>query len=122
MRLNHNLKQQIEKYRSHIIIVEGKKDVSALNSLGFENVFQLHMSSVPLRERISEICKNITKKDSVCILTDLDKKGNQLYKFSKPVFQEHGVKLDSSFRGLLIKARISHIEGLPKFLEKLDEF
>ncbi len=122
MKINKNLKQQIEKYFDYIIIVEGKKDSKALKSLGFENVFELHMTGIPLRERISEICSLLTKKDKVCILTDLDKKGNSLYEFSKPVFQELGIKLDSSLRGLLIKAKISHIEGLHSFIEKLEEF
>ena len=122
MKLNPNLKQQIEKYLDYIIIVEGKKDVSALKFLGFSKVYQLHIIGIPLRERISQIASQLTKKDKVCILTDLDKKGNQLYKFSKPIFQEHGINLDSSLRSLLIKSRISHIEGLATFLNKLKEF
>ena len=122
MKLNPNLKQQIEKYLDYIIIVEGKKDVSALKFLGFSKVYQLHIIGIPLRERISQIASQLTKKDKVCILTDLDKKGNQLYKFSKPIFQEHGINLDSSLRSLLIKSRISHIEGLATFLNKLEEF
>jgi 5S rRNA maturation endonuclease (ribonuclease M5) len=122
MKYNTSLKQDIQKYFDYVIIVEGKKDVSALKSLGFSKVYELHITSIPLRERIEQISKEISKKDKVCILTDFDKKGKQLYLYSKPIFQELGVKLDSSFRGLLLKAQVSHIEGLPSFLKKLEGF
>jgi len=122
MKFNAELKQDIQKYFDYVIIVEGKKDSATLRSLGFSRVYELHITSVPLRERISEIAKELDKKDRVCILTDLDKKGKKLYMFAKPVFQELGIKLDSSFRGLLIKSQISHIEGLATFLDKLKGF
>ena len=73
------------------------------------------------RERIEEIASNVLKKEKVCILTDLDKQGKKLYLLTKSILQELGVKIDSSFRGLLIKAKISHIEGLSNFLKKVDE-
>ena len=33
---------------------------------------------------------------------------------------EQGITIDSSFRSLLIKANISHIEGISNFLEKVE--
>ncbi len=120
MKFNIHLKQEIEKYKDYIIVVEGRKDINALKFLGFQKVYAIHINSVPLRERAEQISALINKKDKLCILTDLDKKGKQLYEKLKPIFQELGVKLDSSLRGLLIKARLSHIEGISKFMEKLE--
>ena len=119
MKFNSKLKQDVEKFKDYIILVEGKKDVHALKSLGFEKVYEIHKTSVSLRERIEEICSNIKRKEKVCILTDLDKKGKKLYMIIKPILQEHGVRLDSTLRGILIKSNLSHIEGLATFMNKL---
>ena len=120
MKFNPRLKQEMEKFIDYVIIVEGKKDVKALKTLGFEKVYALHETGKPLRERVEEIAEEIGKRDKVCILTDLDKKGKRLYLYVKPICQELGMKLDSRLRGLLIKAQVSHIEGLASFMEKVD--
>ena len=121
MKFNQRLKQDLEKYKEYVILVEGKKDVLALKSLGFVKVYAIHKTSVSLRERIEEISKEISKKEKVCILTDLDRQGKKLYIIVKPILQELGIKLDSSLRGLLIKSKLSHIEGLNKFMQKLEQ-
>ncbi len=120
MKFNQQLKQQIEKFKDYIIIVEGKKDVQSLKSLGFQKVYALHIPGMPIRERVEQIMSIINKKEKICILTDLDKKGRQLYEKLKPIFQELGAHLDSSLRGILIKTKLSHIEGLFHFMEKIE--
>ena len=120
MKYNQYLKAEVEKYIEYVAIVEGKKDASALISLGFQKVYTIHSTGIPLRERVEYIASHIDKKDKVCILTDLDKRGKKLYMTIKPIFQELGVKLDSSLRGLLIKAGVSHIEGLSSFMQKIE--
>tara|TARA_Y100000310_G_scaffold271853_1_gene286538 strand:+ start:3140 stop:3511 length:372 start_codon:yes stop_codon:yes gene_type:complete len=120
MRYNPRLRSDINKYKEYVIIVEGKKDVLALNQLGFEKVHAIHVTSVSLKERAEQIASLVDKKEKVCILTDLDKKGKKLYILLKPMFQELGVRLDSTLRGLLIKAQISHIEGLSSFFNKVE--
>ena len=119
MKYNAKLQDEIERFKDYIIIVEGKKDVQALRSLGFEKVYAIHSTGVPLRERVEQIMAYVEKKDNVCILTDLDRRGKQLYETLKPIFQELGAKLDSTFRGILIKSRLSHIEGIYSFMEKI---
>ena len=123
MKFNPRLKHEIEKYKEYVILVEGKKDISALKSAGFEKVYAIHKTGVGLRERIEQIAEKIQdkKRTKVCILTDLDKKGKKLYMLIKPILQELGIKLDSSFRGLLIKARMSHMEGISNFMKKVEE-
>ena len=121
MKYNPRLKNDLEKFKEYVILVEGKRDASTLKSFGFQKVYTIHKTGVSLRERIEEIASNVLKKEKVCILTDLDKQGKKLYLLTKSILQELGVKIDSSFRGLLIKAKISHIEGLSNFLKKVDE-
>ncbi len=122
MKYNPKLKQDISKYYGYVIIVEGKKDVNALKNLGFEKVYAIHETSKPLREKLSEIVSLLEKKDKVCILTDFDKKGKKLYLLIKSeLSQMPRVKLDSSLRGLLLKARVSHIEGLYTFMKKIEQ-
>ncbi len=121
MKYNAKLQGEIEKFKEYVIIVEGKKDVQALKSLGFDRVYAIHSTGVSIRERVEQIMPFITRKDRVCILSDLDRKGKQLYEKLKPIFQEFGAKLDSTLRGILIKSRVSHIEGLSTFMGKIDQ-
>lgn len=121
VRFNPALKAEVMSYLDYTFIVEGKKDVSALNHLGFTKVYPIHQTGVPLLERVRELSEQIGRKERVCILTDLDKKGKKLYMLLKPMFQEQGMKLDSTMRGILLKAGISHIEGLTSFMEKIDK-
>jgi len=120
MKFNPKLRQDIEKYKDYVVVVEGKKDVASLKALGFEKVYAIHNTGVSLRERIEQIIEKLEKRDKVCILTDFDKKGKQLYFLLKKEFGELGVRLDSSLRGVLLKARVSHVEGLYAFMKKVE--
>ncbi|MBI5804091.1 toprim domain-containing protein [Candidatus Pacearchaeota archaeon] len=120
MKFNPQLKQEIERYKDYVILVEGQKDVSSLKACGFDKVYQIHKTSVSLRERIEEIAKQIDKKEKVCILTDFDRKGKEIYMKTKAILQELGIKLDSSLRGLLLKAKVSHVEGIHTFMKKVE--
>ncbi|MEK6844411.1 MAG: toprim domain-containing protein [Nanoarchaeota archaeon] len=119
MKLNQNLKADIEKYKNYVIIVEGNKDIDSLKSLGFEKVYAIHQNAVSIKERAEQIIQQTDKKDRFCIMTDFDKKGKELYFKLKTIFQELGARLDSTLRGIFLKARISHIEGAGKFIGKL---
>jgi len=121
MKLNPRLKHDVEKFKEYTMLVEGKKDVVAMNAAGFENVHDIHRTSVSLQERLEQIAELIGKKEKVCILTDFDKKGKTLYLKTKTILQELGVKIDSTFRGLLIKAQISHIEEIYEFFKKVEK-
>ena len=120
MKYNIQLKQEIERYKNYVIIVEGKKDIFSLKALGFERVYAIHNTGVPLRERIEQILPEIERKDKVCILTDFDKQGKKMYLLLKKEFQELGVRVDSTLRGILIKSGVSHIEGLYQFMKKVE--
>jgi len=120
MKFNQQLKEEIEKFKDYVIVVEGKKDVNALKSYGFEKVYTIHQNGTSIKERAEQIMLYMDKKDKVCILTDLDRRGRQLYMLLKTIFQELGARLDSSLRGIFIKAKISHIEGFDTFMRKVE--
>ena len=110
--MNQQLLKDIERAKDYLIIVEGKKDKFALQHLDFENIFVINETGKSLPEKIEQIQQLCDKKTKVCILTDFDKKGKQLYLLLKSKLQEIGVRMDNTLRGILLKERISHIEGL----------
>lgn len=114
--IKEELQSILYKFHNHLIIVEGKKDKISLEKLGFFNIFILNEHGKSLNERIEEI-ESIAKKKKVCILTDFDKKGKQLYLKIKSALSERPIHLDCKLRSLLLKTKITHIEGLAKFLE-----
>ncbi len=100
------------KNSGKIIIVEGKKDKSALKKLGIKNIIEL--SKKPLFQIIEDISDN--SKECV-ILTDLDKKGKQLYGKINSGLQKFGVKVDNKFRNFLYKnTRLRQIEGITTYI------
>ena len=106
----------------YVIIVEGPKHRKLFNHLGFARVFSVHETGKPIREKVDEIVSELDlRKEKVCILTDLDRKGKKLYMMLKEEFLERGVKLDSSLRGILLKAQLKHIEEITDFLKKVDK-
>ena len=116
--VRNNLTHELEKHKDKLIIVEGKKDKLSLNQLGFLNVFILNESGKSLQEKIEEIEKIAQEnKLKICILTDFDKKGKQLYLRLKSELSTRRVKLDNSLRAALLRSNISHIEGLSSYIK-----
>ncbi len=115
--MNDKIIKQLEKAKDYLIIVEGKKDKSSLQKLGFTKIFVIHETGKSLGEKIEQI-QELVGRDKVCILTDFDKKGKKMYLLLKSKLQEIGVRLDNTLRGFLLKQKISHIEGLYHYLNK----
>lgn len=118
--MNPKFLRALEKARQFLIIVEGKKDKEAMNQLGFNKIFVINETGKSLYEKIEQI-QELCGKNKVCILTDFDKKGKQLYLLLKSKLAETGVRMDNKLRGFLLKQKISHIEGLSHFIENYDK-
>ncbi len=116
MKNTEELNEELSKLKdsNKLIIVEGKKDRIALEKLGFKNIAEL--SKKPL----FQIIEDISNEHKECIiLTDLDKKGKELYGKLNSGLSRLGVKVDNRFREFLQKnTRLSHIEGLFTYLDK----
>ena len=111
------MKINAEEFNNHIrniknlntlVIVEGKKDKAALQKLGVNNVIELNKK--PLFQIVEEIAN--TNNDCI-ILTDLDKKGKELYGKLNSDLQRNGVKIDNKFREFLFRhTKLRQIEGI----------
>lgn len=111
--------KEIDKVKEHVVIVEGLKDKSALEELSFKRIIVLNENGKSLKEKIEEIEKIVDEsKSKICILTDFDKRGRKLYIKLKAELSIRKVKLDNSLRAMLLKEKISHIEGLATFINK----
>lgn len=103
------------KDRGAIVIVEGIKDKGALEELGFKNIVVFQgKPRYKKYEEITDLAKRL--KAEAVILTDLDRKGRQLYGIIKKELSNHGVKVNDSLRRALLKEKISHVEGLATFV------
>ena len=103
------------KQKNLLVIVEGQKDIRALQSLGIINILSLKK---PLYAVVEEIA---AKSKEVVLLTDLDDEGKKLYHELSRGLQKHGVKIDNRLRKLLFKTPIRHVEGLSGYLARAQE-
>ena len=97
---------QIVQDNCSLILVEGKRDIKALNKLGIINVTSLDK---PIYLMIENIAK---KNKEVIILTDFDRTGKILYLKLKHELQRNGIKVNDKYRKFLSRCKITHIEGL----------
>ena len=111
------------KASNTLIIVEGKKDRAALESLGIaaSNIITLEGPLYRNVEKIAEMISDMASKPKkAVILTDLDPEGKKLYSKLKKDLGEHGVEIDDRFREFLFrKTKLRQIEGLKTYMENL---
>jgi 5S rRNA maturation endonuclease (ribonuclease M5) len=93
------------------IIVEGKKDKEALEKFGVNNV---HTLSGKPAYKIAEEMKDESR---VILLLDLDRKGREIKSQLLHSFEKVGAKVDLRYDKMLRQTQLSHIEGLPKYIE-----
>lgn len=108
------LEQTIAKARESgkLVVVEGKKDKAALEKLGFTNV--MHLRRRALYQVVEDV---ISRTDECILLTDLDKKGKELFGRLSKDLQHFGVSIDTSLRDFLYRyTPVRQIEGLPSYL------
>lgn len=102
-------------------LIEGRKDEKALKELGVTgNFLKVSGSGLKLFE-IAEIAAQSSSR--VVILTDFDRKGNQLAKRLSEDIQSLGSHPDLSFRRTIMgitRRFIKDIESLPRHLEQLE--
>ena len=108
------IREEIKKIKERdlLIIVEGKKDKQAIEKLGITKIEVL--SKTPIYKVIETVAE---KAKEVVILTDMDKKGKELYHRLLVGLQKHGLKINNKLRELLFRAKVSHVEGLGTILE-----
>ena len=101
------------------IIVEGKKDASALRQLGIEGrIIKLHTG-----KNLYDFCDDISRNfERVVLLLDWDKTGENLSRIVSGHLKGHWEEF-SSFRKVLkvlCQKDINDIEGIPALLRRLE--
>ena len=112
----NELQRLLEKIKnsSTLVIVEGKKDRIALQKFGISNITEL--SKKPLFQIVEEIA---SCNDECVILTDLDRKGRELYGRLSKDLQKHGVRIDNELREFMFKnTKLRQIEGITTYFEQ----
>ncbi len=102
------------------VIVEGKKDVKALKTLGLSGDILTLNHGIPIFNFCEEIAR--THRE-VIILTDWDSRGGRLAKALREGLSANGVKHEKDPRAKLVilcKKEIKDIEALPKFIRSLE--
>lgn len=101
--------------RKPAIIVEGKKDKSALVSLGISANQIYILNKKPLFAVAEEVTRDYAE---ALILSDLDSEGKRLYSRLNVLLQHLGVGVDDALRNFLFKhTKLRQIEGLGKIAE-----
>jgi 5S rRNA maturation endonuclease (ribonuclease M5) len=101
-----------------IIVVEGRRDVESLRSLGIRGEIKLS-SQQPLLDFTEQLSRS--GKDIV-LLTDWDRKGGMVARKIIDYLQAFGIMPNTDIRariGFLVKKRIKDIESLSKYMGKL---
>lgn len=118
MHLSKEIENWIQELKDSedYIIVEGKKDKEALESFGVANI--LILNKKPIYALIEDIA--LQEGRSVVILTDLDRKGKELYGKLNSNLKKHGVRINDKPRNFLFKrTKLRQIEGLTSYLQTI---
>ena len=101
-----------------IIVVEGKRDVDSLRSLGINGDIRL-----ACQKPLLEFTENLSKSGKeIVLLTDWDKKGGITARKIINHLLTYGIMPNTDLRsriGSLVKKRIKDIESLNKYVNKL---
>jgi len=114
-----DLIDSLNSKKDSIVVVEGKRDTSALKKLGFSGkICEFHSF-----KGLARFADSVAPYKNLIILFDGDRKGK--YLTSKIISQlEHRVRIDLSFKKKIVfitKGKIRHIEDLSKYT-KQDRF
>jgi len=101
-----------------IIVVEGRRDVDSLRSLGINGDIRL-----ACQKPLLEFTENLSKSGKeIVLLTDWDKKGGITARKIINHLLTYGIMPNTDLRsriGSLVKKRIKDIESLNKYVNKL---
>ncbi len=113
--MQEQLFDRLDTDRDMLTIVEGKNDKRALERYGFTNVRTLNKALFRVVEEVEA-----TNSEEVIILTDLDAHGKKLYHYFFTECNKRGIKVNNRLRQLLHFSELRQIEGLPRYLERLN--
>ncbi len=104
-----------------VIVVEGRNDESTLRNLGICGAIESPCGQ-PLLHFTDSLASNY---DSVIVLTDWDRRGNQLSAQIVRYLQSHDVAIDTDLRSRmkkLVQKDIKDVQGLKRHILKLRQY
>ncbi len=107
--------------RGAVIVVEGRNDESALRNLGICGAIE----SPGGRSLLHFTDSLASNYDSVIVLTDWDRRGNQLSAQIVRYLQSHDVAIDTDLRSRLkklVQKDIKDVQGLNRYILKLRQY
>ena len=109
-----NFIHSLNSKKDCIVVVEGKRDTSALQKLGYSgNICEFHSF-----KGLARFVDSVSHYKNLIVLFDGDRKGK--YLTSKIISQlEHRIRIDLSFKKKLVsitKGKIRHVEDLSKYV------
>lgn len=114
------LGKTIAALEQSVVVVEGKRDVLALQKAGVKCT-TIAVAGKKLEDAIKKIGALALGK-RVVLLTDFDGEGKRLEKELRTALLSHGVKADSATRSNFRQLfRINTVEQLPFALERLEQ-
>ncbi|SNR70193.1 toprim domain-containing protein [Desulfurobacterium atlanticum] len=108
-----DLKNFINRKEKAIIVVEGKRDRTALEKFGIMNVYDLKGRNF---HTFSEFIADKVNPSVVILLADFDPEGEEIAKKLKSVFCKYNLNVNTSFRESLRETGIRFIEEIPSKL------
>lgn len=107
------LLELLDRKKTVLTIVEGKRDAAALRAFGFTNIIEL--TGKPLYAVVESVEKGAT----VQLLTDLDSEGKKLFSKLRADSTQRGVHIDNELREALFKTELRQIEGLGTYVRRM---
>ncbi len=108
----------MQELKEEVVFVEGKRDKAALSALGITKTFAISGTLRAVCEKLASA--NVAK---VVVLTDLDRRGNELAELAQQELERYSIFANTDYRRILGKVlRIKHFEELDKkYNEYLEE-
>lgn len=112
-----------EASKGILIVVEGKKDIDTLRTLGVEGkIISAKSAGKSFLDVVSEVEKS--KSREVIVLFDFDRRGREWTKRLKQHLETIGISPNTTYRGRLfglVGREVKDIEGLAAYMETLEK-
>lgn len=108
------LKRFSLKNESWAVLVEGKRDKSALEKFGIQNVVELK------GRKYHDVAEYLSRMhEGVILLMDFDPEGETILRKFLKILPEYGLKTDTYWRDLLRETGVKFVETIPQKLHLL---
>jgi len=104
-----------------VVVVEGKRDVNALESIGFKG----NVITINNYKGINKLADKLEREDKVILMLDMDSKGKYLTYRILTLLQYKGKNVDMFYKKMLLtitKGKVRHTEDLVIYYKYISGF